>query len=90
VAAFDFTTALGLVAAFCTTMGFYPQLHKTWITRSADDLSLPMFLIIAGGTALWLVYGVLRHDVVIIVANAVSLCLLSGILYVKLHSSRLR
>ena len=44
-----------------------------------------MFLILATGIALWIVYGSLLGDVVIILANSVSLCLLSGILYFKLR-----
>ena len=36
----DFTTLIGLVAAFCTTVSYYPQLKKCWTTGSAEDLSL--------------------------------------------------
>lgn len=31
----DFTTLVGLVAAFCTTVSYYPQLKKCWTTGSA-------------------------------------------------------
>jgi len=44
-----------------------------------------MFLILATGVALWIGYGILRGDWVIIIANAVSLLLLSGILWFKLR-----
>jgi MtN3 and saliva related transmembrane protein len=44
-----------------------------------------MFLILSAGIALWAVYGFLKGDVVIIVANVVSLSLLLGILYFKLR-----
>ncbi len=36
------------------------------------------------GVALWLVYGVLRADLVIVGANGLSLLMLGGILYCKL------
>jgi len=81
----DFTTVTGLSAAVCTTVSYFPQLKKCWTTGSAGDLSLRMFLILATGIALWIVYGSLLGDVVIILANSVSLCLLSGILYFKLR-----
>ena len=81
----DFTTLIGLVAAFCTTVSYYPQLKKCWETGSTADLSLKMLLTLATGVALWVVYGFLKSDVVIIVANAVSLALLFGILYFKLQ-----
>jgi uncharacterized protein with PQ loop repeat len=51
---------------------------------SAGDLSLKMFATLAAGVALWAVYGFLKSDIVIILANAVSLALLFGILYFKL------
>jgi MtN3 and saliva related transmembrane protein len=81
----DFTTVIGLMAAFCTTVSYYPQLKKCWATGSAGDLSLKMFLTLAAGVALWVVYVFLQSDVVIIIANAVSLALLMGILYFKLR-----
>ena len=79
------TTLVGFVAALCTTVSYFPQLKKCWNTGSAGDLSLKMFLTLAAGVALWVVYGVLQQDVVIILANAVSLCLLFGILYFKVR-----
>jgi MtN3 and saliva related transmembrane protein len=79
------TTLIGLMAALCTTASYIPQLKKCWETRSAGDLSLKMFSILAAGIALWVVYGVLRGDAVIILANSVSLVLLAGILYFRLR-----
>jgi len=81
----DFTTIVGLIAAFCTTISYYPQLKKCWETGSAGDLSLTMFLTLSAGVALWVVYGFLKSDIVIILANAISLALLFGILYFKLR-----
>jgi len=84
----DFTTIVGLAAAFCTTVSYYPQLKKCWDTGSAGDLSLKMFLTLAAGVALWAVYGFRRSDAVIIIANSISLALLMGILYFKLREHR--
>jgi MtN3 and saliva related transmembrane protein len=84
----DINTIVGLAAASCTTVSYFPQLKKCWVTGSAGDLSLKMFSILATGIALWLTYGILQGDFVIIVANAVSLCLLGGILYFKIRELR--
>jgi MtN3 and saliva related transmembrane protein len=81
----NFTSLIGIVAACGTTIAYIPQLHKCWTTGKADDLSLRMFLILAIGVALWIVYGILRSDLVIIGANAVSLSCLFGILFFKLR-----
>jgi MtN3 and saliva related transmembrane protein len=81
----NFTTLIGLAAAFCTTVSYYPQLKKCWDTGSAGDLSLTMFLTLAAGVALWVVYGFLKSDAVIVLANCISFALLMGILYFKLR-----
>jgi MtN3 and saliva related transmembrane protein len=81
----SFTTLIGLLAAFFTTVSYVPQLKKCWATGSAEDLSLKMFLILAAGISLWVVYGLLQKDPVIVLANSVSLLLLANILYFKLR-----
>jgi MtN3 and saliva related transmembrane protein len=83
-----FTTVLGLTAAVCTTAANLPQLKKAWTTGETDDISLNMLLLLASGLGLWVVYGVLREDIVIILANGISLALLSGLLYLKLRRPR--
>jgi MtN3 and saliva related transmembrane protein len=47
-------------------------------------------VILAAGVALWLVYGVLKSDWIIMPANAVSLALLCGILYFKIRGAHAR
>ena len=79
------TTLIGLMAALCTTASYIPQLKKCWETGSAGDLSLKMFSILAAGIALWVLYGVLQADIVIVLANSASLVLLAGILYFRLR-----
>jgi MtN3 and saliva related transmembrane protein len=81
-------TVIGAAAAFCTTASYIPQLKKSWSTGETGDVSLKMLLLLAAGLALWLVYGFMRSDVVIMLANAVSLALLGGILYFKLRGPR--
>jgi MtN3 and saliva related transmembrane protein len=44
-----------------------------------------MLLLLISGLALWIVYGVLRGDLVIITANAISIALLACITYFKLR-----
>jgi MtN3 and saliva related transmembrane protein len=82
----SFVTLVGLVAVFCTTISYIPQLKKVWQTGSTEDISLKMFVILAIGIALWIVYGILQSDAVIVLANSVSLLLLSGILFFKVRA----
>jgi MtN3 and saliva related transmembrane protein len=78
---------IGAAAAFCTTVSYVPQLKKVWTTGETRDLSLKMLLTLAAGLALWVFYGLLRGDVVVIGANAVSLLLLACITYFKLRQT---
>ena len=39
------TELLGLIAGTLTTLAFLPQVIKTWKSRSAQDISLGMFLL---------------------------------------------
>jgi MtN3 and saliva related transmembrane protein len=81
----DMATVIGGLAAFCTTVSYVPQLKKCWETGHAGDLSIKMFLILTAGIALWVGYGILRSDMVIVIANSISLLLLMGILYFKMR-----
>ena len=80
-------TFVGFVAAFCTTVSYIPQVKKCWQTGSTGDLSLKMLAILASGIALWVVYGFLKGDMVIIIANAVSLALLFNLLFFKVREN---
>jgi MtN3 and saliva related transmembrane protein len=81
-------TMIGAAAAFCTTLSYIPQLRKCWETGETGDLSLKMLLMLASGLGLWLVYGFMRADAMIIIANAVSLALLGGIVFFKVRGPK--
>ncbi len=74
----------GYAAAICTTGAYIPQVIRVWRTRSTEDISLKMFLVLVTGLILWLVYGVWRGEIPLIAANGVTLLLASTILYFKL------
>jgi MtN3 and saliva related transmembrane protein len=77
-------TLLGLAAACCKTLAFVPQVVKAWKSRSTADISLGMFLILCLGIVVRLVYGGIRGDVPLVVANVVTLVLAGLILLLKL------
>jgi MtN3 and saliva related transmembrane protein len=66
-------TTLGLVAGTLTSIAAIPQLVKTLRTRHARDISVWQPLLLAIGIALWLIYGVLIHDLPLVLANIVPL-----------------
>lgn len=82
---FDSMIVVGLAAGFCTTIAFVPQVIHTWRTRSTEDISLSTFAIFFVGVLLWLFYGILRQDIAMIAANAVTLVLAGILLVLKLR-----
>ena len=78
-------TILGLVAGTLTTLSFLPQLLKAWKSRSTHDISIGMFLLLAVGIMLWIVYGIVAADVPVILSNTVTLVFVSLILALKLR-----
>jgi MtN3 and saliva related transmembrane protein len=80
----DGVTMLGLAAGTLTTISFFPQLVKTWKSRSTKDISLGMYISFCSGIFLWLVYGLLIDSVPVIAANAVTLVIACLILFLKL------
>ena len=74
---------IGFVAAVLTTFSFLPQALLTLRTRKTDEISLTMYLMLNLGIVCWLVYGLVRDDAAIILANAVTLLFSLPILLVK-------
>jgi MtN3 and saliva related transmembrane protein len=75
---------IGAFAGTLSTVAFVPQVWRVWKTRSARDLSLPMYLIFTTGVALWLVYGLMLGAAPIIVCNGLTLILAGTVLAMKL------
>ena len=75
---------LGLVATCFTTSSFVPQVIRTWKTRDVSGISLSTYVIITLGLALWLIYGVLKGDLPLIVANSLMVILTLSITIMKI------
>ena len=83
----DLFTWLGVVAGAITSIGFIPQLFRGYKTKRLDDISYWMPIVLAFGLFLWLLYGFLRNDLAIIVANIFGvMCNFFLILMKKLYS----
>ncbi len=78
------TPVIGLLAGALTTISFVPQVVRVWRTKHTRDLSLGMFIAMSSGVALWLCYGVIQHDIAVILANSVTLPLALYIVVMKL------
>lgn len=78
---------LGYAAGAITCLTFLPQVIKTWNSKSARDVSLNMFLIAAVNEVMWIVYGALLNNWVIILTNAIVLCMSLTMIWLKFRFS---
>ncbi len=74
---------IGYAAALLTSFAFAPQALKTIRTRNTESLSLAMYTLFTTGVSLWLCYGILRDDWIIITANFLTAMLALPILVLK-------
>lgn len=74
---------IGLTAGVLTASSLLPQLIKILKEKKADDISIPMLLILMAGLSLWIYYGTLREDWPIIITNLFSLSFNIGIIILK-------
>ncbi len=66
-------THIGLLAGTLTSAAAIPQVVKSYRTRRLRDVSIWQPVLLDAGMALWLIYGVVIHDLPLIVANSFSL-----------------
>lgn len=76
---------LGYAAGALTAFTFLPQVLKTWKEKSAKDVSLYMFIIAFVNEIMWLVYGVMINNWVIILTNAVMLVMSGIMIWLKMR-----
>lgn len=79
---------IGVLAAILTSLSYIPQVRKAWPRGSTKDLSLHMLAVLTGGLLLWIVYGLLKGDWVIVIANCVGAALSGSVLAFKIRDIR--
>ncbi len=87
----DFITIVGLVAATFTTVSLFPQMIKSWKTRlrpTQDSALVTYSMLFCVGIFLWLVYGIYKLDLPMMVAN--SLSFLQGLVILVIQLRRLK
>ncbi|QLC65061.1 SemiSWEET transporter [Flavobacterium sp. LPB0248] len=71
----NYIDIIGLFAGACITLSTIPQIIKVWKTKKVKEISLRMFSILTFGIAVWIVYGILKKDLPIILTNSISFVL---------------
>lgn len=79
---------IGGFAAVLTSLSYVPQVRKALPSGSTEDLSLTMLVVLTAGLGLWTVYGALKPDWIIVLANGVGCALAFTVLCCKLRDLR--
>jgi len=74
---------LGLIATCFTTSSFMPQVWHTWRTRDVSGISLATYVVLTIGLTLWLIYGLFKGDLPLVVVNSVMVTLTTAITAMK-------
>lgn len=81
----DSTSVIGLLGGSITTFGSIPQIIKMIKTRQTHDLSWYMIVSWNIGITLTLIYGILIHQIPIIITSSISIVLTMLITTLKLY-----
>lgn len=66
---------IGIVAGIFTAVSMIPQLVKILKEKKAEQVSVPMIIILLAGLAMWIWYGSVRKDIPLIMTNGFSFLL---------------
>lgn len=81
----DWTAVLGIIAGTLTTIMTIPQLNKTLKTKEVEDISIGTFITASIGITLWLIYGIFKSDIALIITNIAGLILTLIMIILKLR-----
>ncbi|HYI29687.1 MAG TPA: SemiSWEET transporter [Bradyrhizobium sp.] len=84
----NFIPWIGACAAVLTSLSYIPQVLKAWPRGSTHDLSLKMLTALTTGLLVWIGYGLLKGDWVIVAANGVGATLSASVLAFKIRDMR--
>jgi MtN3 and saliva related transmembrane protein len=85
----DYIEIVGLGAALFTTVSNIPQALKIIRTKETKGVSTKTYSILFTGLVLWVVYGFLRNDFPLILANGISALICGIVLFLKLTSRKI-
>lgn len=85
----DTSTWVGIAASAFTSLSLVPQLIKLWKTKDAKDVSILMLLVLLTGLGLWVLYGSMLTDLIIIIANGIAFLINLVTMGVTLYYKRL-
>lgn len=66
---------IGIVASLLSAVSMFPQLIKVIKEKDAKNVSELMLCVLVAGLSMWIYYGILIKDLIIIISNSFSVLL---------------
>lgn len=79
---------IGFMATAFAVSSTIPQIRKALRIKKSDDVSIRFILLLIAGLSLWVIYGIGKHDIVIIIGNTIAVALNTFMLILKIIYSR--
>ena len=76
------------MATVFTVASTVPQIKKALRTKDTEDVSIRFLLVLIAGLSLWVIYGIGRSDIVIVIGNSIGVSLNIFMLVLKVKYSR--
>jgi MtN3 and saliva related transmembrane protein len=80
--------AIGFIATGFAVSSTVPQISKALRTKKSDDISLRFIVVLIIGLSFWVIYGIGKMDVVLIIGNSIAVILNTILLILKIKYSR--
>ncbi|MEK7480164.1 MAG: SemiSWEET family transporter [Patescibacteria group bacterium] len=81
----DIAELFGYTGMVVGTLVFVPQVYKTYHTKSVEDISWGMLVLLVLNCVSWFSYGYLRDSLPLILTNGISLLVISVLITLKIR-----
>ena len=75
---------IGFIAGSLVAISVFPQVYKSWKTKSTKDIALSWSVINLLGQVLWIVYGFLIHSYALVIMSSLTLIMNASMITLKL------
>ena len=79
---------IGFIATGFAVSSTVPQIRKALRTRKSDDVSIRFIIVLIIGLSFWVMYGIGKNDIVLIIGNSIAVALNTFMLFLKIKYSK--
>ncbi len=76
------TDILGYLAGFLCVITMFPQIYRMIKTKKSDDISYGFLIIGSVSSVIWILYGIMKPDYVILTTDSIILIIQSFSFYI--------